>query len=90
MQTHTVLPVITMFAAQVNTIHFKTLAIFQQINTTYLQLPPTQHTGFQQPRTRTQHTHYAITTPADVFTNTRSATYDLGIEHASSFELLER
>jgi len=40
-QTHTVLPVITMFAAQLNTIRFKRLANFQQINSTYLQLVPT-------------------------------------------------
>jgi hypothetical protein len=46
--------------------------------------------GVSQPRTRKQDTHYAITTQADVFTNTRNARYYLGTEHGWSFELLEQ
>lgn len=46
-QTHTVLPVITMFAAQLNTMHCNSFANFPQINTTYLQFVPTPQTGFQ-------------------------------------------
>jgi hypothetical protein len=77
MQTHTVLPVITMFAAQLNAIHFKSFANFPQINN----LPTTSSdsaNGVSQPKTRNQDTHYAITTQADVFTNILNVCYDLG------------
>jgi hypothetical protein len=44
--------------------------------------------GVSQPRTRKQDTHYAITTQADVFTNTRKASYDLGTVHGWSLSFL--
>lgn len=91
MQTHTVLPVITMFAVQFKNYTLQEPCEFSTNPQHNLATPGSDSAnGASEPRTRKQDTHYAIKTHVDMFTNASDARNDLGTEHGLRSELLER